>query len=144
MQHEAIEKLTELQASIGYQPGRINAIALLGLLGESGEVAAEWIVGIPTFPDQPMFYFQRIKQIIAEFQYLDELKKDIRDKKLDSTSYFSVDESKINFEAFDEEIADVLYYLNALAVNRGKTLGEYAAMSHGKVSAKMLNRKFNP
>ena len=37
---------------------------------------------------------------------------------------------------FDIEVADVLYYLNAIAINRGKTLEEYAEISYRKVSAK--------
>jgi hypothetical protein len=31
------------------------------------------------------------------------------------------------------EMADVLYYLNALAINRGKTLNDYAKISYEKV-----------
>ena len=34
---------------------------------------------------------------------------------------------------FDNEMADVLYYLNALAINRGKTLNDYAELSLNKV-----------
>jgi hypothetical protein len=32
-----------------------------------------------------------------------------------------------------KEMSDVLYYLNALAINRGKTLNDYAKISYDKV-----------
>jgi len=39
-------------------------------------------------------------------------------------------------EKFDKEMADVIYYLNVLALNRGKTLNDYAEISYQKVMSK--------
>jgi hypothetical protein len=38
-----LEELTNMQRSVGYQEGEINIIALLGLIGEAGEVLEEWL-----------------------------------------------------------------------------------------------------
>ena len=59
---------------------------------------------------------------------MDSLKKSIRDKQANPMLISIKDEEK-----FDKEMADVFYYLNALALNRGKTLNDYAEISYKKV-----------
>lgn len=127
---DAFEKLTLLQKAVGYKPGDINVIALLGLFGEAGEVLDETIL----MSDDP--WPERKKQLAMQCaQLIDGLKKKIRDSKEEQEKisvYLDVDSE----QKFDFEIADCLYYLNALAINRGKTLADYAEMSYQKVSAK--------
>lgn len=120
MEENSIEKLTALQKEVGYEQGTINNIALLGLFGEAGEVLNECkvkkdgvIIPLP------------LEDAVEVAEKVDRLKKAIRDK--EAKSYEIIIE---NEEAFDSEIGDVLYYLNALAINRGKTLNDYAEISY--------------
>lgn len=122
----AIKKLTKEQNRVGYVRGNINTIAVLGLFGEAGEVLNETSVlrqSNTSVTIQAGVYVSRL---------VDNLKKSIRDKKVNNVELFlsSRDEDK-----FDSEMADVLYYLNALAINRGKTLDEYAEMAYKKVKS---------
>ncbi len=127
---ENFNKLTELQNKVGYKEGPPNTVAILGLFGEAGEVLNEGIFINPSVPNLAFFSEDQGKAInIAEC--IDALKKRIRDNKT-LISFFSI----TNPEAYDKELADVLYYLNALAINRGKTLDYYAGLSVQKVLLK--------
>lgn len=127
----AFDKLTEIQKEVGYEKGTINNIALLGLFGESGEVLNEcaFTSGIDV-QDRLNFIINEflLNKAVTEANNIDSLKKKIRDKKQSPLLISIKDEEK-----FDGEMADVLYYLNALAINRGKTLAYYAELSCNKV-----------
>lgn len=126
-----IEKLTDLQLQVGYKPGKINPIALLGLFGEAGEVLHETTL----LSKDPMP--EMIKQTAVSIASLmDNLKKRIRDNKANQ-DFIAVFIDEDSEEKFDKEVADALYYLNAIAIARGKSLYEYAGISFRKVSAKL-------
>lgn len=124
-----VGRLSLLQSNVGYQPGPINPIALLGLVGEAAEVVAETIFQAP---DR---YPELVAQNVVNMgEIADRLKKDIRDKKLgyDVEVYTDhEDDAKL-----DMEMADQFYYFNALAINRGKPLWYYAMLSYWKVMKK--------
>jgi len=123
-----LDKLTEIQKEVGYEKGIINNIALLGLFGEAGEVLNE--CSITKIPNGKGLWFEEGDKAIAisVANKIDTLKKAIRDRKHEPL-YIKINDE----EKFDSEIADVLYYLNALAINRGKTLNDYAELSLNKV-----------
>jgi NTP pyrophosphatase (non-canonical NTP hydrolase) len=123
-----IDKLTTLQTSIGYNKGEFNAIAILGLIGESGEVLEHVFIS-----DSEIACMQRIAVAVAEA--LDNVKKEIRDRNFKTENVFYVDPESEH--EFDKELADLFYYLNAVAINRGLTLDDLAKMSFEKVSAKL-------
>jgi NTP pyrophosphatase (non-canonical NTP hydrolase) len=137
----AFDRLTNLQRngmSVGYRPGEISVIALLGLMGEAGEVAQEYMNGIDTtVTDRPTYYLNYIQRGIDEMKRIDHIKKQIRDNKIERTGYLPSPDKPVDLEKFDAEMADVLYYLNALASNRGKSLEQYAQLSFDKVTAKI-------
>ena len=122
-----IEKLTEIQKEVGYEKGTINNIALLGLFGEAGEVINECAFASDD-EDDSRVNLLFLNRAVSEANNIDSLKKQIRDKKQLPMLITIKDEEK-----FDKEIGDVLYYLNALALNRGKTLNDYAEISYKKV-----------
>jgi len=121
----SIEKLTAIQKEVGYEKGDINNVAVLGLFGEAGEVINECDFLIST---DGIDGLQLIQDGIASSLKVDSLKKQIRDKIKKPYKIHIKNE-----EDFDNEMADVLYYLNALAINRGKTLNDYAELSCKKV-----------
>ncbi len=124
---DAFEKLTQLQLKIGYKPGEVNPIALLGLYGEAGEILAETV--FTSTIDRP----EEVRVAAVDFAHVvDTLKKLIRDDKQQRTVSVNV----LREELFDIEVADALYYINAIAIGRGKTLADYAEISYKKVSAK--------
>jgi NTP pyrophosphatase (non-canonical NTP hydrolase) len=126
MEKTSIQKLTEIQQKVGYIKGSINNVALLGLFGEAGEVLNECKIrhnGIIT----PL----PLDGAIEKAEQVDRLKKAIRNG--NAKPHEIVIE---NEELFDNELADVLYYLNALALNRGKTIEDYAELSYQKVLRK--------
>lgn len=128
------QKLTELQKKVGYKEGSINLIALFGSFGEAGEVLDEWIKQFDPAEVEQCNELKVVRSAIVIAAVLDDFKKQIRDKNSE------LPELKIANplgDLFDREIADQLYYLNALAINRGKTLDDYAGISFEKVSAKI-------
>ncbi|OJX55528.1 MAG: hypothetical protein BGO88_04760 [Flavobacterium sp. 38-13] len=131
-----IEKLTELQAGLGYKfNGEINPVALLGLFGESAEVLHETIL---MKKEQGKFlYGDELAAASSVGAIIDNIKKKIRKNKDLEIEVFI---DPVRIDAFDLELADTLYYLNILASNRGKTLGDYAELAFNKVSEKMQNK----
>jgi hypothetical protein len=123
------EKLTDLQRKVGYSEGEINPIAMLGLIGEVGEVLGETVT-----TSNALGFDQTISIASFTAELIDLYKKEIRDKKSLAVEVFVPAD---NEDDFDKEIADVLYYLNAIAINRGKSLDYYAKLSFDKVSAKV-------
>lgn len=125
----SIEKLTELQLKVGYKFGRPNAIALLGLFGEAGEVLNEVFLTCEEEGFWNKYPDLLRRNSVSYARLVDELKKEIRDNKRPVLVNF---ESTYNADEFNRELADVLYYLNALAISQGKTLEDYAEMSYQK------------
>lgn len=123
-----VEKLIQTQNEIGYVNGPVNIIALLGLFGEAGEVLQETN---PKNEHVESTFFQAVN--IAST--IDRMKKQIRDLKI-NVGGVHVE----NLEAFDSELADCFYYLNALCINRGLTLEDLAQMNLEKIKAKNLQK----
>lgn len=128
-----IKNLTDLQHELGYGVGGISTIALLGLAGEAGEVLAE----TGSYPNP---VFDEIKPTLVAYteiaKTVDGHKKTIRRTGI-GTGILRIKPG--NEEEFDKELADVAYYLNILATNRGLTLGDLCQMAHDKVREKQRN-----
>lgn len=123
----SIDKLTNLQKEFGYKQGEINPVALLGLFGEAGEVMNEC-------KHKSLINNDLLKicpDAVKSAELVDDFKKKIRSNII-PLGTIVID----NEEKFDKEMADVLYYLNVLALNRGKTLNDYAEISYQKVMSK--------
>lgn len=139
-----LEKLTELQNKIGYVAGEVHPVALLGLVGEAGEVAAE-----STFTQSELTEFEEMHAVWQQTnainqqkvaytlaaERLDTAKKEIR-REINSKVVVC-----IKPEAFDVELADLFYYLNAVAIARGLTIEDLARISYEKVIARRGNVK---
>lgn len=143
-----IDKLTELQKEIGYLPGVISPVAMLGLMGEIGEVA-EHIV-----PSADLSNLELDESLLMNSTYiigrsntddfvrtskrLDNLKKQIRKNELIAGRYsFAV----ANEAEFDKELGDVYYYLNAIRIARRLSWEDLARMSYEKVMEKQKTMK---
>ena len=120
-----IEKLTELQNKVGYVKGPVNVVALLGLVGEAGEVLNEFTV-VSTHKDSYKMLV-KIAEACKIAEDIDKIKKQIRDKSFEPVCSF------VPTDKVKKEMQDVLYYLNALAINFGTTLEELAGESVEKV-----------
>jgi len=120
---DQFKNLTTLQNKIGYVKGDINTIALLGLFGEAGEVLNE--VTLITDNKQA----EKLRELaVRTAELIDDFKKVVRQTQTHvpvGTHIIAEDNGK----RLDVEMADLLYYLNALAINRGKKLSDYAQMS---------------
>lgn len=122
---EPFEMLTALQKDFGYTTGKINPVALFGLFGEAGEVLNE----------VALTDFKKLQDIaVAIGALVDQAKKDIRENNCLQPLVSIVEPG----HHFDAELADVLYYLNLLAFNRGYKLSHYAMLSVQKVKEKNL------
>jgi hypothetical protein len=129
---DSLWQLSMIQKQVGYKEGNINTVALLGLFGEAGEVLNEVV-----FINNTNGFSESVRNIgVAAAGLIDTLKKEVRDKAIQREVSFTTLLLEECEEKFDMELADTLYYLNALAINRGKTLGEYAEASYKKVLAK--------
>ncbi len=131
---ENFKALTDLQLKVGYKEGPPNTVALLGLFGEAGEVIGEITLDIEASKlshEHATITESMIIDMVGVSSSVDNLKKAIRDNKVPPV-FFKVE----NIDAYDKELADNLYYLNALAINRGKTLDYYAGLSVQKVLTK--------
>lgn len=129
------QELTALQRKVGYTEGEINVVALLGLFGEAGEV----LEGCALLDDAPLNSTHG--RTASDLKHagvniakdIDTLKKLIRKQEypFKVTAFRHMHDDK-----FDHELCDVLYYLNALAINRGLTLEDLARLSVEKVKQK--------
>jgi NTP pyrophosphatase (non-canonical NTP hydrolase) len=126
----SIQKLTALQKEVGYSEGDLNIIAVLGLFGEAGEVLNEIAFIEESHHSNDNEVIRHLAVEIAGL--IDSRKKRIRDGGRNPIKMV------YEYPKFDEELADLLYYINALAINRGKTLEDYAALSVKKVQAKRV------
>lgn len=128
----SIEKLTAIQG-VGYEKGNINNVALLGLFGEAGEVLNECKI-----KEDGIIKSLPLEGAIEKAEQVDRLKKAIRDGEVKPHEIVIENEDK-----FDNEMGDILYYLNALAINRGKTLNDYAEISYQKVMKYKLQKNIS-
>lgn len=137
---EPFEMLTALQKDFGYTTGDINPVALLGLFGEAGEVLAEVIFLEKTegsLGDDNLKSVELVhRTAVCAGELVDHLKKACRMVPGKAPSVFIASED--GGEKFDIELADTLYYLNLLALNRGYKLSHYAMLSVQKVKDKNL------
>ena len=122
-----IEQLTKLQEELGYIKGEISTVAMLGLVGEAGEVLAE--TNVATVNEDSAY---AIGQAIKGCSFLEIQKKEIRK----GATHTILSLKKDQEESFDKELADAFYYLNILATNRGLTIDDLAQMAHDKVRSK--------
>jgi hypothetical protein len=130
------DQLTQIQRDFGYTTGNINAIALLGLFGEAGEVLKEVIL---IDQEEDSTHNDLIHTAVSIAQLVDNLKKQIRNSPQDAPLVFIGAED--GGKNFDLELADTLYYLNLLALNRGHDLDYYAQLSIDKVKDKVFKGK---
>lgn len=130
--YSSVEQLTILQEELGYKKGEISTVAMLGLVGEAGEVLSEigFIDDCKNYALLPK-YIETAKNICA---ILESYKKSIRREERGSIPKFTIEKDRE--QAFDSELADNLYYLTILATNRGLTIFDLAQMAHDKVRAK--------
>jgi len=124
MNKNSIEQLTELQAELGYVRGEISTVAMLGLVGEAGEVLAE------TYGSENESKI--IEKAILICSQIDGLKKRVRS----GTNHHFIYLPDEKIDKFKSELGDAFYYLNILATNVGLTIFDLAQMAHDKVRAK--------
>lgn len=135
MDHSPISQLTRLQEEVGYEKGSLNLVALLGMFGEAGEVLAE--VTFEMCPKGGLVDQEFIKTIKAAVEVaakIDAWKKSIREKEYTPQVIITVEPD------FKKELADQMYYTNALALGQDSSLQELADMSITKVKTKMLQK----
>lgn len=134
----ALQKLTKFQEEVGYVEGEINTVAMLGLFGEAGEVLDETTFKYDEINDKNGFTKSVCSFYVSEAVHIskniDTMKKQVRDHKLVLATHVE------NTKNFDTELADVFYYLHALAKNRGLSLEDLAAMSLKKIGDKKLQK----
>jgi hypothetical protein len=126
---DAFDELRKIQSRIGYEKGEINVVAILGLVGESGEALGEWVKQFSGYANSINYIVRTTKQTVGWIETIDELKKKIRDKFVELELPHKLSQTSFNEQEFDEEIAHTLYYLHALMINRGKTIQEYAELT---------------
>lgn len=130
MQQTELQKLIELQKQLGYITGPISSVAMLGLIGEAGEVLAETDCSL--FVDDNLI--RDIGDTLRVAVFMDNHKKAIRKTQRNLYIFEVPDHSSDNF---DSELADTFYYLNILATNRGLTIEDLARMGREKVERKI-------
>ena len=129
-QRTNLQKLTDLQKELGYKKGDIDPVAVLGIAGESGEILNELEFEIikTAFPKMTLM---EINGFVRIAERIDTIKKEVRNKDLDIICNIK------STEEFDLEISDLFYYLNAICINRGKSIEDYAKLSFDKVTEKL-------
>ena len=116
-----LELLTELQIKQGFLPdtGVLSPIAILGYIGEAGEVAGE----IST-PKGEYHVSAKIAQVMYSARGVDFIKKEIRDKQAPPIEIVIA-----NPDLLKSELADHFYYMNAVCIELGITHEELAEMA---------------
>ncbi|MGF7213871.1 NTP pyrophosphatase (non-canonical NTP hydrolase) [Spirosoma lacussanchae] len=131
-----LQKLTELQNKIGYVAGEVHPVAMLGLLGECGEVAGAANYMTPkakSLTQDGFFDFTKTcQQFVDVAADIDAFKKRLRGSQ-PGEIHFAVKPDEYEFNG---ELADLFYYLNAVAIGRGLTIEDLAKISYDKVMAK--------
>lgn len=140
-----LEQLTNLQAELGYVKGELSTVAMLGLIGEAGEVLSEVGMSGEAMSDEQIKALNKLLEVRVPFSLIDatrslcrdveKLKKAVRNKEFNVITTL-MEEKEANFDA---ELSDTFYYLNILATNRGLTINDLAKMAHDKVRAKQAS-----
>lgn len=126
--YSSVDQLTSLQAELGYKEGELSTVAILGLVGEAGEVLSE--ADLNNFKGEDTMYgLDNVKSVC---KWVDDLKKEVR-KGDNILEYVFYEPTK---EAFKAELADCFYYLNILATNVNLTVFDLAQMAHDKIRRK--------
>lgn len=124
------EQLVFLLRELGYGKGKQLDVALLGLVGEAGEVIGETHISLFANPE----VHTTINKVIEAAGEADSLKKAIRKNTVAGVGFEVMSEKRT---AFKTELADLYYYFNAVSIETGITLDELAKISHDKVRGKM-------
>lgn len=130
-QISSLEQLTLLQQELGYKQGDISTVALLGLIGEAGEVLNETDASEIKNNNKNSGIDIYTEALVVTGK-VDELKKEVRK----GMSTFEISLPRSQEPEFDAELSDCFYYFNILAMNRGLTIEDLAKMAHDKVRAK--------
>lgn len=136
----SIEQLTKLQAELGYKEGELSTVAMLGLVGEAGEVLAE--VDLRSDSSNVMDIKKYVTNISVPISgnLLHTTIKCCRDvetfKKAVRKGEFDVKCEPRDIDLLKSELADTYYYLNILATNVGLTVFDLAQMAHDKIRRK--------
>lgn len=125
----SIEQLTVLQEELGYKKGEISTVAMLGLVGEAGEVL-ENTCSKSSYKN----LFKVIDAALKACRKVETLKKHVRADS--SGSLFELDITEDDMPNFKSELGDCFYYLNILATNVGLTVFDLAQMAHDKIKRK--------
>lgn len=124
-----LEQLTKLQEELGYVKGNISPVALLGLVGEAGEVLNETsFVNFKSF----QYLNEDVEKTVSYCEKMDDYKKAIRKSTPTKTENLLF----VHEVDFTAELADCFYYLNILATNLGLTINDLANMAHNKIRTK--------
>lgn len=133
MYEPELEALTLRQRQIGYYPcDSLNMNALLGILTESSKVINEWVKQLT--PNTSNFIIRQINHANWFLETIEELKNKIRDRKIELEVPTLSSERQMNWQEFDKLLGNVVYYVNALAICRGKTLPDYVALALAEIS----------
>lgn len=129
---DPIEQLTRLQATLSeeYHPGHLSTVAMLGLIGESGEVFAETRFLHDGHGTEQLGWLR--SETLKYAKQMEVVKKRVRS----GESEVKLCLQETEREAFIAELGDVTYYLNILATNVGLTLFDLAQMGYDKIKAK--------
>lgn len=126
----SIEQLTALQEELGYKQGELSTVAMLGLVGEAGEVLKE--TRFKHDGDAREGIVWKKEQTILFTEKLEIVKKDVRK----GTSKVCIVVQDSELKDFKAELADTFYYINILATNVGLTVSDLAQMAHDKIRCK--------
>lgn len=125
-----IELLTKLQEELGYKKGELSTVAMLGLVGEAGEVFEEVRFRHDGSDGENMVLLRQ--QTLVYTRRLEFIKKAVRE----GISDVCVVVQNSELPNFKAELADTAYYLNILATNVGLTLFDLCQMAHDKIKRK--------
>lgn len=134
----AIQKLSQLQEELGYQSNcEISPVALLGIVGEAGEVLAETLLLNSDLMPVDVELLSTAENVAV---LVDNLKKKVRRH---PEANYSVQIINDEHNDFDMEMADLLYYFNIIARNRGLSIDHYADLATKKVREKLSKKSKN-
>lgn len=142
-----MEKLQELYDCLdkaGYTPGTQKSIivALLGLMGEAGEIVDEYLKQFHSTDVVNNYAFRTLYEISKQCERADDLKKWLRDQpSILIPPHMPKMLSIYDEEKLDAEIADQLYYLIALIKCRNKPIDYYLELSINKFNSRSKKGK---
>lgn len=137
-----MEKLQELYDCLdkaGYSPGEQKPmiVAMLGTMGEAGEVVNEYLKQFHSTDVANNYAFRTLDEISRECRRGDDLKKWLRDQpSLLIPPHLPKVLSIFDEQKLDAEIADQLYYIIALMKIRNKPMEHYLKLSVDKFNSR--------